>query len=440
MCNKCITIYFKLFFEHTFALSNMIESFKYTENPEAETPRMFIDKEIGGTDSDGLPNISGNDFLKELLYLSDTLKKKEIEVWINSPGGIVTEGQSIYTAILESKANVNTYCYGIAASIAGVIFQAGKKRIMADYAKLMYHPAYSEDGKMDKGLEALNHSICVMIAKRTGKTEDECWEIMNKGRKDDKGTWIDADTAKENGFCDEVTKSDAKNKNAIVAEETTAIYHKANLILNRVNVNNNQIINKKNKMKTVLNKLGLVEDANETSAIAAIDAINKSMDDMKKEYDKKKAECEDLKSEMDKMKKEAKDKEETEAKAKKDMEEEADKAKKAKEVKDKEEEEAKNKKDAEECVKNAVAVGKIKNDATLIASYTKMYVASPTETKNLIETLPATRTAPIFNKADGADLADSPAQAAARAAGIKPGSASWYTAIKNYNLQVANAK
>ena len=343
----------------------MVKEFKYTQDPTAETPIMFIDKEIGGVDSQGQPNIQGNDFLKELLCLSDEMGKKNICVWINSPGGVVTEGQSIYTAILESKAKVDTYCYGIAASIAGVIFQAGRTRIMADHSKLMYHPAWSEDGKQDKGLEALQHSICTMIAKRTGKTESEIWAIMNAGRKDDKGTWINAEDAKENGFCDEIRESDAKNKNAIITDTTMAIYESANKVYNRIQtINNNQI--KITKMKSVLNKLGLVEDANEASAVAVIDAMNKTMEDLQKKYDdlkKKLADCED---EMDAMKKKAKA-DEDEAKAKAEDEdkkaklkaEDEDKAKKKAEDEDKA-------KKAEDKVKAAVTIGKIKNDASVI--------------------------------------------------------------------------
>jgi ATP-dependent protease ClpP protease subunit len=213
---------------------------EYCENIAAEIPVMFIDKAIGDTtDEKGKiieKGIDGDKFMKEMLYLSDTLNKKTIEVWINSPGGLVTKGQSIYHGILTSKANVNTICYGIAASISGVIFQAGKVRKMTDFATLMYHPAYNPDGTKDKGLDAMNDSVIKMIASRTGKTEDETWKIMNAGGKTDKGTWLDAKTAKENGFCDEVIdSSDLNNKYNVV--DATTIHSKwqiANRILNRI--------------------------------------------------------------------------------------------------------------------------------------------------------------------------------------------------------------
>lgn len=403
----------------------MIQEFKYTQNPEADTPIMFIDKEIGGKDANGEPNIQGNDFLKELLYLSDTLNKKNICVWINSPGGVVTEGQSIYTAILNSKAKVDTYCYGIAASIAGVIFQAGRTRMMADFAKLMYHPAYSEDGKQDKGLEALNHSICTMIAKRTGKTEDEVWAIMNAGRKDDKGTWLDAYYAKDNGFCDEVKESDSVNKNAITSEMTSAIYEKANLIYNRVK--NNQTIKTMN-YKNLNTTLGLQEDASEASAIVAVTALNKSMEDLQKKYDDLKKKLADCEEEMDAMKKKAKaDEDATKAKA----DEDAKNAKKA-------EDEAKAKK-ADEDVKNAVALGKIKNDAEVIKNYTSLYLASPETTKALIDSLPINKAGASFivNK-DGETPTDTQAEQSARKNGIKPGTAQWYNAIKEFELKYKN--
>jgi ATP-dependent Clp protease protease subunit len=62
------------------------------------------------------------------------MDKKRIQVWINSPGGDVDDGYNIYNAMLKTKTKVDTHCYGMAASMAGAIFQAGHRRTMADYA------------------------------------------------------------------------------------------------------------------------------------------------------------------------------------------------------------------------------------------------------------------------------------------------------------------
>ena len=393
----------------------MVKDFKYCDNPEAEVPRLFIDKEIGGKDLDGNPNIDGNIFLKELMYISDVLGKSGEEVWINSPGGIVTDGQSIYASILESKCNVDTVCYGIAASIAGVIFQAGKKRIMLDYATLMYHPAYSEDGKVDKGLEALNNAICVMISKRTGKTEAEIWAIMNRGKADDKGTWISAKEALEMGFCDEVRSS--ADKNNIETTTTTSIWKSANKIYNRTI--EKPIIKKMETYKNLNKSLGLVEDASEASAIAAFEALNKSHGDLKKALQDSKDAYDKAKAELDEFKKKQS---EDKAKADEDMKNAADaKAKADAETMDKK---------ADEDVKNAVTAGKIKNDAALIASYKKMYLANPEATVEVLNSLPASKTAPVFVAASDEAMQDSPVEAAARKNGLKPGTANWYNYIK----------
>lgn len=376
--------------------------FKYTQDPQAETPLMFIDKEIGGDES----NIQGSDFLKELYYLSDTLGKRKICVMINSPGGIVTEGQSIYSAILNCKADVDTYCYGIAASIAGVIFQAGKKRTMASFANLMYHPAYNDAGTEDKALTALNKSICIMIAERTSKTEDEVWKIMDEGLKDDKGTWMDAKMAKSNGFCDAIDSGISKN-----------------LVSTRSIINT--YFNKKTiKMNTILNKhIGLNETADEMSAIAVFDAKNKTIEDSKKEISDLKAALNKAEEEMKNMK-EAQNKADEEMKAKAKADEEA-KAKADAELMDKE---------CETEMKNAVSDGRIKNDAKLIESYKSMYKANPAATKAVIAALPMNKISAVF-KID-TDIKDSPAEANARANGLKPGSGAWYNSIQSFKQNI----
>ena len=114
---------------------NFDSMFKYTIDAESDEPIMLINKHIGYDESDGM-GIDGAEFERELMTL-DTMKKKRIQVWINSPGGMVLDGWSIYNSILKTKTKVDTYCVGIAASIAGVIFQAGRERNMADYGILM---------------------------------------------------------------------------------------------------------------------------------------------------------------------------------------------------------------------------------------------------------------------------------------------------------------
>jgi ATP-dependent Clp endopeptidase proteolytic subunit ClpP len=174
--------------------------FQYTVNPSADVPVMLLTEDIG-PDENG-KGIDGNKFLAELLAL-EALKPKSIEVWINSAGGIVAEGYSIYSAIIDSKVPVDTKCVGMAASISAVIFEAGRNRVMNDYAWLMFHNPYGGDD--EKLLEVMKASIGTMVA-RCGKPVDEILDMMQRT------TYIYADEALQLGLADRVDASGEKNK------------------------------------------------------------------------------------------------------------------------------------------------------------------------------------------------------------------------------------
>lgn len=368
--------------------------FQYTINPDADEPIMFIDKHIGFDEDDGY-GIMGDAFQKELLML-DGMEKKRIQVWINSLGGIVMDGYNIYNAILKSKTKVDTYCFGMAASIAAVIFQAGRNRIMCDYGILMYHNPFGGD---DDSVKAMRDSITKMIATRSGMTEDEVAKIM--ARK----TFLDADEALALKLCDKIEVSGDYNKKRLPAAKASSTEQKyywreAGLIANKLI--ETKIVR---KMKKVANKLNLNEDATEDSIMAEIAKIeNKAAksekdctdkekeladkkDELKKkgdEYDKLKGEHDQIKAELDKMKKDTKDKEE------------ADKTKAESEETDK----------AKAKVMNLVKIGKIKNEAKAIEKWTKIAKENPDDLDDLVGAQPLNKVAnkielPIGGSGDG---------------------------------------
>ena len=304
----------------------------YCVDPSAEEPIMLINKHIGYDEKDG-PGIDGSLFQEELLRI-DAMGKKRIQIWINSPGGKVMDGYNIVNAILKSETRVDTYCVGIAASIAAVIFQQGRKRIMADYGLLMYHNPYGGNGGDE--LEAMRNSIVTMIATRTGKPAQDVKRIM------DKTSWIEAPEAYDNGFCDLVENSVSLNKKRLInVGDAKAMYLAGNEVLN--SILNDKTIIKPNTMnfKLVTNKLGLNEAATEDSVLRAIqdienkaatessrlntalneatrlktDAENKASD-LEAKLKKAKDEYDALKAEYDKMQKEKKEAEDKAAKDK----------------------------------------------------------------------------------------------------------------------------
>lgn len=335
----------------------------YTIDVESEEPIMLINKHIGFDNDEG-QGVDGSLFQEELLRL-DGLGKKRIQVWINSPGGVVMDGYNIYNAILKSKTKVDTYNVGIAASIAAVIFQAGRKRIMADYSLLMYHNPYGGDSVE---LKKMRESIGVMISERTGKSLEEVLKIM------DRTTWITASEALLSGFTDEVEYSKDNNTKHGNAK---AMWESGKAIANSI------LKPKYKTMNKVANKLGLMAEANEDSIIAAIDKMEdesskmeEKLAKMQEKFDAKKNECDELEAKMDEFKKKAEDAK-NEAKI---AEEDAKKS------------EAKN------MVENFVKIGKIKNESA--EKWVAKAVVDFDGVKNLLEELPTNGKAATFTTND----------------------------------------
>lgn len=344
----------------------------YCIDPTSDEPIMLLNKHIGFDETDG-QGIDGSLFQSELLQL-DSLGKKRIQIWINSPGGVVMDGYNIYSTILKTKTKVDTYCMGIAASIAAVIFQAGRNRIMSDYSRLMYHEAHGTQGKQ---LEIMNSSIATMIASRAGKTEEEVLAMMRRT------TWIKAEEAFMNGFCSDVEYSNEQNKKRVSAEvkedmpepqQSKAMWTAANKVLNSIFSDN-----KKTKMDKVTNKLGLSKDASEDSILAAIVSTENKLSAKESELTTVSNKLSEKEAELTKVTNsfnELKAEKEAADKAKQDAE-------KATEV-----EKAKN------MVEGFAKAGRIKNEAAVINEWCETAVTLGFEkTKNMIEALPLNKSA-----------------------------------------------
>lgn len=340
----------------------------YVVNPESDEPIMLLDKHIGFDDVEG-QGIDGSLFVRELMML-DAMGKKSIRIWINSPGGVVMDGYSIYNAILKTKTKVDTVCVGIAASIAAVIFQAGRKRIMNEYALLMYHNPYG--GNSDE-LKKMRTSIAQMIASRTGSSVEDVLKMM------DRTTWISASEGFGSGFCDEIEVSAEFNKKR-TATEPRAMWRESAGIINSI------LKPKNNTMTKVANKLGLIPDANEDSIVSSINEIqnkleianvkNAEMDSklkkMEDDYAEAKAKCDEMENEL----KIAKKKAETE-------EAEAKKAK------------------AKNMVEGFAKAGKIKTES--VEKWLNMAVVDLEGTQSLLEELPVNKVANKINVAEGSE-------------------------------------
>ena len=151
----------------------------------------------------------GREFVNELKWIDENGNFDLINVYINSPGGTVIDGLSIFFAILNTNTSINTIIAGIAASIAGIIAMAGDKVYMIDYGKFMLHNVTSNDPNDKKAIKAMQDSLLKILSNKTGLKKIELEQMMNEE------TWLDAKTAKSKGFIDGIKEVKLSQENNI---------------------------------------------------------------------------------------------------------------------------------------------------------------------------------------------------------------------------------
>lgn len=128
-----------------------------------------------------------------------------LNVYINSPGGDVFAGQTIYSILKRHKAHKNIYVDGLAASIASVIAMAGSTIFMPKNSMMMIHNPWtfgvgnaSDFRKLAEDLDKIRESLISAYEDRSALMRDEIIDIM------DKETWLTASECEAYGFCDVV--------------------------------------------------------------------------------------------------------------------------------------------------------------------------------------------------------------------------------------------
>jgi ATP-dependent protease ClpP protease subunit len=240
----------------------------FTVDYNSDEPIMLLNKQIGQSFNedeswDGIPYIDGAAFQEELMYL-DTLGKKRIQVWINSPGGSIMQAMNIFSAILKSKTPVDTYNVGVCASSGGLVFMAGRKRIMADYAQFMTHPPAGAD---DKSYQAFKNSCVTMLTGKSDITPELMAFMM------DVTTWIGASECLSKGICTDIEVTKDSNKKHMPSTDIKAMLAFSNNILNE-SISNYKPITM--VLTKITNKLKLVDGANDDAIVSAINQLEEA--------------------------------------------------------------------------------------------------------------------------------------------------------------------
>jgi ATP-dependent Clp protease, protease subunit len=148
-----------------------------------------------------------NVIIAQLLYLESEDPDKDIRLYINSPGGVVTAGLAIYDTMQYVRPPVATYCIGQAASMAAIILAAGaeKKRVALPNARIMIHQPLGGAQGQASDIELQAQEILRIRARLNEILAGHCGRTVDQILQDtDRDKFMDADTAKRYGLVDDV--------------------------------------------------------------------------------------------------------------------------------------------------------------------------------------------------------------------------------------------
>ena len=158
---------------------------------------------VSGPVHDGMSTL----VIAQLLHLEAENPSKDISMYINSPGGVVTAGLSIYDTMQYINPEVATICTGMAASMGAVLLTAGAtgKRTALKHSRVMIHqPLGGASGQASdieitaKEIQKLKKELYEIIANHSGTDYKKVW------KDGDRDYWMTAEEAKEYGMIDEV--------------------------------------------------------------------------------------------------------------------------------------------------------------------------------------------------------------------------------------------
>ncbi|WP_181899293.1 head maturation protease, ClpP-related [Lachnotalea glycerini] len=179
---------------------------------------------------------------KDVINFIRGLDGEELIIEINSGGGDVFAASEMYAAIINYKGKVITKCVGLAGSAASVLLTASENEI-APTSMVMIHNtqggARGDYHVLDKGSQILkqaNKTIMAAYKIKSHLSESELIELM------DKESWLTAEEAVNNGFCDRIMKS--QNSNHVISGTSSKINNYRPIVLNATKIIDKETIEK----------------------------------------------------------------------------------------------------------------------------------------------------------------------------------------------------
>jgi ATP-dependent Clp protease protease subunit len=167
-------------------------------------------------------HVSASRVIMQMLYLQSVKRDQDINLYINSPGGVVDDTLAMYDIMRFLTCEIATYCIGRAESGGAVVFMAGKKgkRYILPNAKVMIHQpfggVYGQAADIEIQAEEIlktKQTLINVMAKCTGQTPERIQEDSERDR------FFDAKAAVEYGICDEVIGLEGDHAGAVAAAD-----------------------------------------------------------------------------------------------------------------------------------------------------------------------------------------------------------------------------
>ncbi len=191
-----------------YLIPTVLEKTQYGERAYDIYSRLLKDRIIflGGPINDAVANL----VVAQLLFLEHEDPKKDIKLYINSPGGSVVAGMAIYDTMQFVKPDVSTICVGMAASMGAVILTAGAKgkRFALPNSEILIHQVMGGAEGQASDIEITAKQILKMKAKLNNILSKHTGQKVEKIEKDaDRDYYMSAAEAKEYGLIDEMIKT-----------------------------------------------------------------------------------------------------------------------------------------------------------------------------------------------------------------------------------------
>lgn len=190
-----------------YLIPTVIEKTQYGERAYDIYSRLLKERIIfiGGPINDAV----ANSIIAQMLLLEHEDPKKDITLYLNTPGGVVSAGLAIYDTMQHIKSDVSTICVGITASMGAVLLAAGKKgkRFILPNSEVMLHQVMGEAGGQAVEIEITARQILKIKDKLNQILAKHTNQSLKKIEKDtDRDFYLSAQEAKEYGLVDEIIK------------------------------------------------------------------------------------------------------------------------------------------------------------------------------------------------------------------------------------------